>query len=193
MRNMLLLRGNPLDDQHWSWLHLDAMGVARGVIHNGSLADAAAEASGLRVVVLMSGTECLLTSVHVPGRKRKKLLQAVPYALEEQLSDDPEKLHFAVGSQLEDGNWQVAVTNKHYMETLMATLGSAGLDVQHVLPEQLAVPLSESGCSVLMIMIWLWCVTQRIQGMRLTVITLGWCWPRGNRKIRMCRQLYSCT
>ena len=149
MRNMLLLRGNLLDDQRWSWLHLDAAGVARGVIHSGSLLDAAAEASGLRVIVLVSGIECLLTSVRVPGRKRKKLLQAVPYALEEQLSDDVEKLHFALGSQLEDGSWQVAITNKHYMESLMVTLGEAGLDVQHVLPEQLAVPLPESGNSVL--------------------------------------------
>jgi general secretion pathway protein L len=35
------------------------------------------------------------------------------------------------------------------METLMAALGEAGLDVQQVLPEQLAVPLSEGGDSVL--------------------------------------------
>ena len=149
MRNMLLLRANPFEDERWSWLHLDATGISRGVIHSGSLANAAAEASGLRVLVLMSGTDCLLTSVRVPGRNRKKLLQAVPYALEEQLSDDVEKLHFAIGQELDSGNWQVAVTNKHRMETLMAALGEAGLDVQQVIPEQLAVPLSEGGDSVL--------------------------------------------
>ena len=149
MRNMLLLRANPSDDQRWSWLHLDSTGVARGVIHSGTLADAAAEADGLRVLVLMPGTDCLLTSVRIPGRNRKKLLQAVPYALEEQLSDDVEKLHFAIGAELDDGSRQVAVTDKHRMETLMAALGEAGLDVQCVVPEQLAVPLSESGDSVL--------------------------------------------
>jgi general secretion pathway protein L len=149
MRNMLLLRANPFEDQHWSWLHLDSTGVARGVIHTGSLADAAAEASGLRVLVLMPATDCLLTSVRMPGRNRKKLLQAVPYALEEQLSDDVEKLHFAVGVELDGGNWQVAVINKQRMETLMAALGEAGLDVQEVIPEQLAVPQTEGGDSVL--------------------------------------------
>ena len=150
MRNMLLLRANPSDDQSWSWLHLDSTGVARGVIHTGSLADVAAEASGLRVLVLMPATDCLLTSVRVPGRNRKKLLQAAPYALEEQLSDDVEKLHFAIGVELDDGSWQVAVTNKQRMQTLMAALGEAGLDVQQVIPEQLAVPLSEDGDSVLL-------------------------------------------
>ncbi len=149
MRNMLLLRANPFEDQQWSWLHLDSTGVARGVIHTGSLADAAAEANDLRVLVLMPATDCLLTSVRMPGRNRKKLLQAVPYALEEQLSDDVEKLHFAVGVELDGGNWQVAVTNKQRMETLMAALGEAGLDVQQVMPEQLAVPQTEGGDSVL--------------------------------------------
>jgi len=149
MRNMLLLRANLSDDQRWSWLHLDSTGEARGVIHTGSLADAAAEADGLRVLVLMPATDCLLTSVRVPGRNRKKLLQAAPYALEEQLSDDVENLHFAIGVGLDGGSWQVAVINKQRMETLMAALAEAGLDVQQVIPEQLAVPLSEEGDSVL--------------------------------------------
>jgi len=149
MRNMLLLRANPSGDQRWSWLHLDNTGVAQGVIHSGPLADAAAEADGLRVLVLMPATDCLLTSVRIPGRNRKKLLQAAPYALEEQLSDDVEKLHFVVGAELDDGSRQVAVTDKHLMETFMAELGEAGLDVQSVVPEQLAVPLSGSGDSVL--------------------------------------------
>jgi general secretion pathway protein L len=149
MRNMLLLRANLSDDQRWSWLHLDSTGEARGVIRTGSLADAAAEADGLRVLVLMPATDCLLTSVRVPGRNRKKLLQAVPYVLEEQLSDDVEKLHFAIGVGLDDGSWQVAVINKQRMETLMAALAEAGLDVQQVIPEQLAVPLSAEGDSVL--------------------------------------------
>ena len=131
MRNMLLLRVNNSDSQRWSWLHLDSTGVARGVTHSGMLADAAAEAEGLRVLVLMPGTDCLLTSVRIPGRNRKKILQAVPYALEEQLSDDVEKLHFAVGAELGDGSRQVAVTDKQRMQTLMAELEEAGLDVQH--------------------------------------------------------------
>jgi general secretion pathway protein L len=149
MRNMLLLRANLSEDQHWSWLHLDSTGDVRGVIHTGSLADAAAQADGLRVLVLMPATDCLLTSVHVPGRNRKKLLQAAPYALEEQLSDDVENLHFAIGTELDGGSWQMAVTNKQRMETLMNALGEAGLDVQQVIPEQLAVPLSGEGDSVL--------------------------------------------
>jgi len=149
MRNMLLLRANPSDDQRWSWLHLDTTGVAQGVIHSGPLVDATTEADGMRVLVLMPGTDCLLTSVRIPGRNRKKLLQAVPYALEERLSDDVEKLHFAIGAELDDGGRQVVVIDKHRMETLMAELGEAGLDVQCVVPEQLAVPLFEGGDSVL--------------------------------------------
>ena len=108
MRNTLLLRKDPDNAAAWRWLKLDNEGQPRGSIHAGVLADAASEVSGQRIVVLAPGSDGLLTRVRIPGRGRQKLLRAVPYALEEQLSEVVENLLFAVGSAQEDDAWPVA-------------------------------------------------------------------------------------
>jgi general secretion pathway protein L len=149
MRNTLLLRSDTLNADSWRWLRLDSEGRPQGSIHAGSLTDAAAEAGGLRVVILVPGADCLLTTVRIPGRNRQKILRAVPYALEEQVSDDVEELHFAVGAALADGDWPVAVIGRQYMEALIEAVGVAGLEVQQVVPEMLAVPHTSGETGVL--------------------------------------------
>jgi general secretion pathway protein L len=149
MRNTLLLRKDPGNESVWRWLQLDDKGRPQGSIHAGALSDAASEASGQRVVVLVSGADCLLTRVSIPGGSRQKLLRAVPYALEEQISEEVENLHFAVGSTQVDDAWPVAVINKQFMDELTEDFSEAGLDVQQVTPEVLALPYSDDETSVL--------------------------------------------
>lgn len=149
MRNTLLLRKDSAGGDSWRWLRLGDDGASQGAIHAGSLADAAGEAGGQRVVVLAPGKDCLLTQVDIPGRSRAKLLRAVPYALEEQLSDEVEHLHFALGAATDGGQWPVVVVSKAYMDALMADVAEAGLDVQQVIPEILAIPYAGNETSVL--------------------------------------------
>ena len=148
MRSAMLLRVDPVDTETWRWLRLDAEGKPLGGLRAGSLADAAAEAAGLKVVVLAPGIDCLLASVKIPGRNRQKLMRAVPYALEEQVADEVENLHFALGPALDDGAWSVAALQRQYMDALLTAATDAGLDVQQVIPEQLAIPFSEGAVSV---------------------------------------------
>ena len=149
MRNTLLLRPDPAAGD-WRWLLLDDMGGSPVGVRSGSLEAAVAAATGMRAVVLVPGIECLLTTVQIPGHSRKKLLRAVPYALEEQLSDEVENLHFAVAAAPEDGAWPVVVVSNHYMEALQQQIADAGLDVQQVVPELLAIPYDENEISVLL-------------------------------------------
>ena len=149
MRNTLLLRKDSAGGDSWRWLRLGNDGESQGGIHAGSLADAAGEAGGQRVVVLAAGKDCLLTQVDIPGRSRAKLLRAVPYALEEQLSDEVEHLHFAIGTAIDGGQWPVVVISKAYMDSLMADVTEAGLEVQQVIPEILAIPYAGNETSVL--------------------------------------------
>lgn len=151
MRETLLLRADSLAEDRWRWLVQDATGAVRGGVHAGALADAAAEATGLRVVVLLAGLECLLTRVQIPGKNRQRLLRAVPYALEEQVSDEVENLHFALGEQQPDGSWPVAVVSRRYMDALIGALAQNALEVQQLVPEQLAVPVAENEISALVV------------------------------------------
>ena len=149
MRNTLLLRADSVQADAWHWLRVGPEGTPQGNIHIGSLQNAAGEAAGLRVVVLVPGTDCLLTQAQIPGRNRQKLLRAIPYVLEDQLSDEVEQLHFAVGEQGPDEQWPVAVISREYMTSLCAVLTQAGLDVQQVIPEILAIPYNADELSVL--------------------------------------------
>lgn len=151
MRDTLLLRAESVAGDSWRWLRLEADGRPRGGIHAGSLADAASEAGGLRVVVLVSAADCLLTTVQVPGRNRQKLLRAVPYALEEQLSDEVEKLHFALGDALDDGGWPVAVISRQVLDRLMDALDATAMDVQQLVPDVLAIPRRDKEISALVV------------------------------------------
>lgn len=149
MRDTLLLRADSIVTDEWRWLPVDAGGIPQGDVRSGPLAAAAHEAEGRRVIVLALGIDCLLTRVRIPGRNRQKLLRAVPYALEEQLSDEVERLHFALGEAGPDGDWPVAVINRDYMDALTAALDAAALDVQRVIPETLVLPREGSEISAL--------------------------------------------
>ena len=141
MRNTLVIRVGREPDAVCHWLPLNSDGRAIGVVRSGTLAEAAIEANGLRVVALIPGIDCLLTQASIPGRSnRQKLLRAVPFVLEEQLSDDVEELHFALGPMLDGGSYPVAVISIRRMNAILESFRSAGIEVAQLLPDLLAVP-----------------------------------------------------
>lgn len=148
MHSAMLMRIDPAGDGIWRWLRFDEQGKPLGGLRAGSLADAAAEAAGLKVTVLAPGTRCLLANATIPGRNRQKIMRAVPYALEEQVADEVENLHFALGPAQEEDNWPVAALERRHMDKLLSDAVEAGLDIHQVIPEQLAIPLEEGRIGV---------------------------------------------
>lgn len=89
---------------------------------SGPLELLAARASGRRVIVLVPGTEVLLTQAQLPpARSAVKLQQLVPYALEEQLAEDIDALHFAIGRPA-GARTPVAVVARRKMDEWLALL-----------------------------------------------------------------------
>ncbi|MGB7931180.1 MAG: type II secretion system protein GspL [Gammaproteobacteria bacterium] len=140
MRNTLLIRTGQGEDGNCEWLPLDDAGQPVGRVRSGDLTAAAAEANGLRVVVLVPGIDCLLTQATIPGRNRQKLLRAVPFALEEQLVEDVENSHFSLGPALPGGGYPVVVIATRRIDAILDACRSAGLDVYQLVPDLLAVP-----------------------------------------------------
>jgi general secretion pathway protein L len=140
MRNTLLIRTGQGEDWSCEWLPLDDAGQPVGRVRRGELSDAAAEANGLRVVVLVPSIDCLLTHATIPGRNRQKLLRAVPFALEEQLIEDVENSHFSLGPALPGGGYPVVVIATRRIDAILDACRSAGLDVYQLVPDIFAVP-----------------------------------------------------
>jgi general secretion pathway protein L len=127
MADWLLLRLPRVPDQPASWLVADPRGVASGPPQSGPLSLAAARSAGRRICVLVPGTDVLKAEPELPTKAGTKLQQLVPYALEEQVADDIDDLHFAIGKRPPDSTrTPVGVVTKALMDQWIATLKAAG-------------------------------------------------------------------
>ena len=74
-----------------------------GAHHVGDLASLTSAVVDKEVIVVVPARDVLLISAQLPKMNRSRLLQALPFALEEQLIDDVEDLHFAAGVEQANG------------------------------------------------------------------------------------------
>ena len=103
-----------VDDSHFvKWIKLDEEGVpiTRGA--EARLEQVSSITQNAHVIVLLPLQQMLLTNVNTRARKSKHLQKAVPYALEEEVADDIEDLHFALGQRYGDNDYPVAVIEKN--------------------------------------------------------------------------------
>lgn len=111
-----------------TWIAVDERGHMLAAPGSGTLAQAATQAAGRRVAALLPADHVLLTDAALPARAGAKLAQLAPYALEEQVADDIDALHFAVGRRdSESGRTGIAVVDKAIMKTVGDELLAAGI------------------------------------------------------------------
>ena len=130
------------------WILLDSDQIPLGEPGIGSLEDCAVHARQRRVVVLAPAEETTLQTVQIVARNRQQLLKAIPYALEENLSQDVDEIHFSVGRRLDENRYPVAITGSETMDRWLERLTAAELQPVALIPELLALPLAEDGWSL---------------------------------------------
>jgi general secretion pathway protein L len=140
MAETLVLRLDPADHGTGSWIVADEHGRRIGAPGSGPLSGAAAAAAGRRIVVLVPAVDVLLTTVTLPVRGNAKILRALPFALEEQIADDIEGLHFAAGRSAEDGSITAAAVDREQLESWLEALSEAGLEAQLICSEAEGCP-----------------------------------------------------
>ncbi|MFO7607362.1 MAG: type II secretion system protein GspL [Desulfurivibrionaceae bacterium] len=127
------------------WAERSASGAI--VTGQGSLSEAG-PLQGEKVVVLVPGQDILLTEVNIPGNRGRIVKRSLPYALEENLTEDVESLHFAHGPISRTGAIPVVVAAKDRMESWLEILHEHGIDAKCMVPAPLAVPLTPERWSV---------------------------------------------
>lgn len=128
MTSTLLLRLPHPSQPDAEWLAVDEAGFATGPRQSGSLEAAAAACAGAKVIALAPATQILLAEPELPPGSGAKLSRAIPFALEEQLTEDIDQLSFAVGRRSERGTTPVAVVSRSILQGWMAALTQAGID-----------------------------------------------------------------
>jgi general secretion pathway protein L len=127
-------------DGRSTWLAQGADGRAlAGATAGLPPAQAAAQATG--VVVFVPASEVLLLETAVVSKSRAQLVKAVPYALEDQIAQPVEDMHFALAPKVDGGRIGVAAVAHARLKAWLATLAEAGLHPDAIVPEVLALPV----------------------------------------------------
>jgi type II secretion system protein L len=91
------------------------------------------------LLLVVPARKSVLREVGFAAHERRLLRKTVPYALEEDLLDDVEAEHFALGP-VDGGQVPVAVVDRAWFEGWLQRCTAAGLDVKHAVPELLLLP-----------------------------------------------------
>lgn len=84
---------------------------------------------GQPVALVLPVERVTACAVSLPTRRARWLHQALPYAVEELLAEDPERLHFALGEQLADGRHRVVAVDRNLLAGWLEQLEARGLQV----------------------------------------------------------------
>lgn len=133
----------PAGPERWLWWR------PGGAPFEGGLDVLKGAAAGRAVLLLAPGEEVLLTEATVSARRRRELERAVPFALEDQLLGELEDLRFAFGEPDASGRLAVAVIGRERAEALAGPLRQAGIRLQALLAEPLALTLRPGEWTVL--------------------------------------------
>ncbi len=129
-------------DELVEWQVFDSNLIPLGQVEQGSPTQAAEFARQRKVVFLAPAEQVLLSRVEIQTRNRQQLLKAVPYTLEEDLADDVENLHFALGPRQDDGSYPVAVIARKTLDMWLMELQEANIVPNAIFPELLNLPFT---------------------------------------------------
>jgi len=150
MSEFLVIRSAPDAPAMADWVVVDDQGALLEPGGREALSQLPARAANRRVLMLVPALDVLITSADLPVRGKQKVLQALPFAMEEQLADNVEELHFAAGGRTEEDRLHVAVVRRDLMDGWRELLADAGLDVHVVSSEAEGIDLIP-GTAVLLI------------------------------------------
>lgn len=135
-------------------------GTATGSVQHAPLETIAAQASGARVIVIVPAHTVHFLEVELPVRSRAKALAAAPFACEDRLAEDIDRLHFAHLGRGDEQHHRFAVVSHRRMRDWMERLQTAGITPDVLIPEVLCLPQPDAGD---------WCVLADGDGERLLI------------------------
>lgn len=95
--------------------------------------------------VLVPSEQVRVIAVDLPLRSRARRLEALPFAVEDQIADPVDSVHLALGASIGDQRYLVGVVRHAVMAAWIADLEAAGLDHAALVPDALALPQAADG------------------------------------------------
>jgi len=118
--------------------------IASGEIANATqLGELTEKAQSREVVALLPSDQVQLKTVALPTKWSRKLEQALPYMLEEEIACDVDDLFIAIAEPTlidEKHAINIAMTDREWFEQWLAEFNEHGIEVYKVLPDALLLP-----------------------------------------------------
>jgi general secretion pathway protein L len=154
---ILLIRTGQTQQESINWLiysPLEQEIIASGGLPNAEqLSELVEKAQNREVVVLLPCDQVQLKTVILPTKWNRKLEQALPYMLEEEIACDVDDLFIAIAEPTMVGDKhaiKVAMTDREWFETWLAVFAEHEIAVLKLLPDALLLPTAEhEGLSVI--------------------------------------------
>ncbi|MFC4259006.1 type II secretion system protein GspL [Marinobacter lacisalsi] len=141
---------SPDGELRFDWVLLDASGDLQSTglrETRETIEDTLSQNSldGVRLVGLIPGDEALFCFADIPAKQARFIRQALPFAVEEQLAQDVESVHLALGGQGADGDgYRVAAIDHQRMALwLNRFLDWEGAELEAIYPDAALVPLKD--------------------------------------------------
>lgn len=134
MAEFLVIRLGADENAHASWIAVDDAGTRRTPPVMGPLEEAQKDVGDREVIVLVPAGETSTLTCDLPA-KGARLRAALPFALEEQVADEIENLHFAPGPRRAAGDLPVVVVAHDIISAWLARLQEAGIRPARLIPE----------------------------------------------------------
>jgi general secretion pathway protein L len=131
----ILIRPHPNDG--WQW-HRAGAGGGEGDLD--AFAAWAGPQGGAETVLLVPGERVLLTEAEMPSTDPARIAKALPFALEEQLVEEPERVHCAAGPWVAPRRLGAAAVRASELRGWLDALAAAGVEPAHAVPDTLCLP-----------------------------------------------------
>jgi len=138
------------DESHevsWFYISNDQI-LENGSLEVDKLSELKAEFHTKQVIVLVPSNDCFVTRVSIPTNQRRQQIKAVPFAIEEQLAEDIDDIHFAIGKRGSDQKLPVIAISKHKMEYWLTVLTDAGISATAIFPASALLEAPDDAWSI---------------------------------------------
>ena len=141
-----------IDGERWQFMLRGAVGTGIEALNRrlnrtaaarpeqGEAVEDATVATDVRLLV--PAERVLATAVSLPARTRRQLQRALPFAVEEKLAIDLDRVHIASSTLRPDEVSRVRVVDPEYLDSALAKLRSIGLQVESVHSDADCLPLT---------------------------------------------------
>ena len=151
MEQLIIRLGSHADEAvHWLvWSTNEKEIIASGELENAAHLSTLSERAGQRSVIALAPTsDVLLKWVTLPPKAGRKVINAIPFMLEDELAADISEQFFAMGPKKGDQQ-AVAIVDRSKLTQWQSWLDDANLVCETLIPDVLAVPAPEEGAAIL--------------------------------------------